>query len=129
VIVLDASAILELLLLTPVGLRIADRVFTQPAAAHAPELIDLEVAQVVRRFARHGDLTEERSAAVLEDLADMRLRRYPHLPLLPRVWELRGNLTAYDAVYVALAEGLDAVLLTRDRALAEAPHRARVELL
>jgi predicted nucleic acid-binding protein len=128
-IVIDASALLELLLLTPAGLEVADRVFAERRTLHAPELIDVEVAQVVRRYVRLGDLSELRAQALFEDLADLRLRRYRHLPC----WAGRGscadNLTVYDAVYVALAEGLDAVLLTRDRALAEAPHRARVELL
>lgn len=128
-IVVDASVILELLLLTPVGLKIGDRVFAGPAKLHAPEVIDLEVAQVIRRFTHLGDLSQNRAASALEDLADLRLQRWSHLPLLPRVWELRDNLTAYDAAYVALAEALDAVLLTRDHALAESPHRAKVELL
>ena len=97
---------------------------------HAPHLLDVEVAQVVRRYAASGEINPERGRAALADLADFPLRRYPHGFLLPRVWELRNNLTAYDAVYVALAEALDAPLLTRDRRLASAAgHRARVELV
>ena len=128
-IVIDASALIELLMLTPAGLEIAERVFGSGSSVHAPELIDIEVAQVVRRYERLGDLSSERAEAALEDLTDFRLRRYPHLPLLPRIWELRHNLTAYDAAYVALAEGLDAVVLTRDRRLRSAPHDARVEVV
>jgi predicted nucleic acid-binding protein len=70
------------------------------------------------------------ASAALDDLADFLLTRYPHDFLMPRIWELRDNPTAYDAAYVALAEALDAPLLTRDRKLAASPgHRARVELL
>ena len=77
-----------------------------------------------------GEIDRDRGAAALADLADLPVRRYPHDILLPRVWELRNNLTAYDAVYVALAEALDAPLLTRDKRLAAAAgHHARVELV
>ena len=127
-IVVDASAMIELLMLTPAGLEIAEKVFASPSSAGAPELIDVEVAQVLRRYESLGDISSERAEAALEDLSDFRLRRYPHLPLLPRIWELRHNLTSYDAAYVALAEGLDAVVLTRDQGLASALHRARVEV-
>lgn len=80
----------------------------------APELIDLEVVSTLRRAARAGRLDERRSAQALTDLSALPLRRAPHLPLLPRVWELRENLSAYDASYVALAEALDTVLVTAD---------------
>ena len=128
-IVIDASALLELLLLTPTGLDVAARVFATKATLHAPELLDLEVAQVLRRYQRDGELSAERAAQALEDLADLRLDRHRHLPLLVRVWELRDNLTAYDAAYVALAELLDAPLLTCDARLSRAPHHAKVELV
>jgi len=83
----------------------------------APEIIDLEVMSVWRRT-----LTDERRAALaLADLADLPLRRAPHLPLLARCWELRHSLTPYDASYVALAEALDVTLLTADRRLSRAP--------
>jgi predicted nucleic acid-binding protein len=85
---------------------------------------------VVRRYAAAGEVDAERGREALADLADFPLRRYPHDFLLTRVWELRNNLTAYDAVYVALAEALGAPLLTRDRRLAAAPgHHAQVELV
>jgi predicted nucleic acid-binding protein len=130
VIVVDASAILEVLLATPAGLRVMDRLFAPAETLHAPHLLDLEVAQVLRRYTLAGELSSTRSSEALEDLTELPLIRYPHHPLLPRIWELRHNLTAYDAAYVALAEGLAAPLVTRDAALA-APrlHRAKVELL
>lgn len=80
----------------------------------APELIDLEVVSTLRRAARAKRLDAGRSAQALTDLTALPLQRVPHLPLLGRVWELRDNLTAYDASYVALAEALDAVLVTAD---------------
>ena len=96
---------------------------------HAPHLIDIEVAQVLRCYAAAGQIEPGRCREALGDLSDFPLHRYPYDVLLPRVWELRHNLTAY-AVYVALAEVLDAPLLTRDRRLAAAAgHRARVDLV
>lgn len=86
----------------------------------APELIDLEVLSIMRRAARAKRLDERRSGQALDDLAALPLQRVSHLPLLGRVWQLRDNLSAYDASYVALAEALDAVLLTADRRLAKA---------
>jgi len=110
-----------------------DRARPYPGAAeslHAPHLIDVEVAQVLRRYVREKLITAQRGQEALEDLADLHLNRYPHDFLLPRMWELRSTLTAYDAVYVALAELLDATLLTCDRAIASAPnHTATVELI
>ncbi len=106
------------------------RLFDPDETLHAPHLIDVEVAQVLRRYAATGQIDPERCRAALTDLGAFSLRRYPHDFLLPRIWELRDNLTAYDAAYVALAEALDAPLLTRDRRLAAAPgHDARVELV
>jgi predicted nucleic acid-binding protein len=130
VIVVDASALLEVLLGTPASEAATARLFVSQETLHVPHLLDVEVAQVVRRYAAAGLIDGERGREILADLADFPLRRYPHDLLLPRVWELRNNLTAYDAVYVALAEALDAPLVTRDKALATAPgHAARVELL
>ncbi len=128
-IVIDASAILELLLRTSAGAAIERRLFGGRETLHAPHLLDVEVAHVLRRYALAGEVSAERGREALEDLEDLSLCRYPHRVLLPRVWELRANLTAYDAVYVALAEVLDAPLVTRDRRLAGAAgHRARVEM-
>ena len=129
-IVVDASAVLETLLRTPAARVVGRWLFDPRQTLHTPHLLDVEVAQVVRRYAASGEIDSERGRAALADLADLPLQRYPHDFLLPRVWELRNNLTAYDAVYVALAEALDAPLLTRDRRLAGAAgHHARVELV
>jgi predicted nucleic acid-binding protein len=128
-IVVDASALLEVILRTPAAFAIEQHLFAAAETLHAPHLIDVEVTQVIRRYATKGDIDGERGRAALQDLADFPLRRYPHDFLLPRVWLLRDNLSAYDAVYVALAEVLDAPLLTRDRRLAAAAgHRARIEV-
>ena len=127
-IVVDASAVLELLLRSETGAAVEARIFAPNESLHAPELVDLEVAQVLRRYERAGGMSAQRAEEALDDLAALPLERYPHRPLLARVWELRPNLTAYDAAYVALAELLEAPLLTCDGALARAPHRARVEL-
>jgi predicted nucleic acid-binding protein len=97
---------------------------------HAPHLLDVEVAQVLRRYAARGELTAARGVEALADLAAFPLTRYPHDLLLARIWALRENLTAYDAAYVALAEALRAPLVTRDERLASAPgHRATIELV
>ena len=96
----------------------------------APHLLDVEVISAWRRQAAVGELDERRVALALTDLGDLRVRRVPHRALLDRCWELRANVTSYDAVYVALAERLDAVLLTADARLAAAPLvRCEVELL
>jgi predicted nucleic acid-binding protein len=130
VIVVDASAVLETLLRTPAAAAVEGRLFDSRQTLHAPHLIDVEVAQVVRRYAAAGELDAERGREALADLADFPLLRYPHDLLLQRIWELRNNLTAYDAAYVALAEVLGAPLLTCDRRLAAAPgHHAKVELV
>ena len=129
-IVVDASALLEALLRTPAAEAVDRRLLRTGETPHAPHLLDVEVAQVIRRYAAMGEIDDERGRMALADLADFPVRRYPHGLLLPRVWELRNNLTAYDALYVALAEALDAPLLTRDQRLAAAAgHRARVELV
>jgi predicted nucleic acid-binding protein len=130
VIVVDASAVLEVLLNTPASAAVSRRLFARGETLHAPHLIDLEVAQVLRRYAADGQLTETRSGEALRDLLDLPLTRYPHDLFLKRIWELRGNLTAYDAAYVALAEALPAALITRDARLGRSPgHRARIEVL
>ena len=129
-IVVDASALLEVLLNTPASGRVAERLFAGNDTLHAPHVLDLEVVQVLRRYTLSGEMDGERSEQALEDLADLPLNRYPHDVFLLNIWALRHNLTAYDAAYVALAEALDAPLITRDSALSRASgHRARVELI
>lgn len=129
-IVLDASAAVALVLRLPAGEAVAARLADPDEAVHAPHLLAVEVAQVVRRWVQRGGLRPERGAEALADLADLDVVHHPHEPLLPAMWRLRSNLTAYDAAYVALAAALDAPLLTLDAALASAPgHGAAVELI
>jgi predicted nucleic acid-binding protein len=129
VIVLDASAAVDWLLQTPAGLRIERRIYSRNESLHAPELLDLEVAQVLRRLVREGAVSAHRAGQTIQDLLDLRLTRYPHFVLLPRIWQLRHNLSAYDAAYVALAEKLGATLLSRDARLSSSPgHAALLEL-
>lgn len=96
----------------------------------APELIDAEVASVLRRHARSGALASDRAEAALSDLVGYPLTRVRHRPLLGRAWELRANVTVYDGLYVALAELLGVVLLTADARLSRAPGlRCQLEVL
>jgi predicted nucleic acid-binding protein len=127
-IVIDASAVVELLLNTSCGRRIGERIMFQGDSLHAPSLLYLEVAQVIRKFVRLGDVDELRGSAAVEDLRNLDLEACEHRLLLPRVWQLRENLTAYDASYVALAEALDVPLVTTDQRLAgSSGHRALIE--
>lgn len=129
-IVLDASAVVELLLNTPTGARVASRIGDPRLSLHAPHLIDLEVAQAMRRYASTGFLETDRAVRALTRLRELDLERWSHEPFLSRIWKLRENLTAYDGAYVALAEALDAPLVTLDRRIAAAPGiRAVVETL
>ena len=116
--------------LEPGAARLRERVAQVPdETLHAPHLFDVEVLHALRGLALGGLISENRSRYALKALSDMRLTRYPHGPLVARIWDLRGNLTAYEAAYVALAEALDAPLVTTVGRLARAPgHRARVEL-
>ena len=128
-IVLDASAAVEWLLQTPAGLVIEKRIYSRNESLHTPHLLDVEVAQVLRRLVREGTVTDVRASEAVRDLVDLQITRYPHFVMLPRIWHYRHNLSAYDAAYVALAEALAAALVTRDRRLASAPgHSARIEL-
>lgn len=129
-IVADASALLELLLGTEAAPRAAARLLDPAESLHVPHLVDVEVTQAIRRYAATGDLSPRQGERALADLLDLPLNRYAHAVLLQRAWELRRSVTAYDAMYIALAEALDAPLVTRDAKLARAHgHRARVELL
>jgi len=128
VLVVDTSAVLEAI----AGRRPPAALVERLAAdtdLHAPHLIDVEMLHALRRLTLAGALTADRAQDARTDFADLRILRYPHEPLADRAWELRHNLTAYDAVFVALAEALDAPLVTCDAGVAAAPtHRARVEL-
>ena len=128
-IVLDASAALDWLLQSSPGRLIEKRIYSRKETLHAPHLLDLEVAQVVRRLVRERIITEQRADIAIQDLLNLRIVRYPHFFLLPRVWQFRHNLSAYDAAYVALAEQLAAPLVTRDARLAAAgANTVRIEL-
>lgn len=120
-IVLDASLAIELLLQTPRAQSLTEDLVLSQEDLHAPYLIDVEVLQVLRRLCARNELTESRAEEATIDLTDLPLIRHPHDLLLARAWELRENLTIYDAVYVALAELLEAPLWTLDHRLARAP--------
>jgi predicted nucleic acid-binding protein len=130
VIVVDASALLEFLLQTPLGTRVQARLFGNHDEFHSPHLADVEVTQGLRRLVRTGDLSRDRAAEAIADLADFDLHRHAHVDLLTRAWKLRENVTVYDAMYIALAEALDAPIVTCDAPLGIAPgHRARIEVI
>jgi len=124
-IVLDASALVELLLGTETGLAIGERIADPTDSIHIPHLADVEVTQALRRYVRDGSLDSDEAKEALENLRGLDLERHGHEPLLDRVWALRENLSAYDAVYVALAEALDGTLLTCDAKLSRAPGMSR----
>ncbi len=129
-IVLDASVVLEVLLRSQAGLKVEERIFLPSEILFAPHLLDLEVVQVLRRYCASGEIDSERGKEAIEDLKDLPINRYQHDIFLDRIWELRHNMTAYDAAYVALAETLPAPLITRDAHLASAPgHDALIELI
>ena len=129
-IVVDASALLEFLLQTPLGARVEARLFRDEDELHAPHLVDVEVVQGLRRLVRMGEVSAGRAGEAMADLTDLDLHRHPHLDLLGRAWKLRDNISAYDAMSVVLAEAIEAPIVTCDRPLAKAPgHRARIEFV
>lgn len=122
-LVVDASAIAELLLGRPAADRIARHIADHDYALHAPHLLDVEVLSALRRLVGAGETSALRAGEAVDDLLDLPLERYPHDALVPRAWELRENLTSYDAMYLALAESLTesgAPLVTSDARLARA---------
>jgi predicted nucleic acid-binding protein len=130
VIVVDASALLEFLLQTPLGVRVEARLFREENELHVPHLVDVEILQGLRRLVRTGDVPPGRANEAIEDLTDLDLHRHAHIDLLGRTWKLRDNLAADDAIYVALAEAMDATIVTCDSPLAKASgHGARIELI
>ena len=128
--VLDASGAIEFLLNTARGKRLGERLANDAEVVHAPHLIDIEIAHVLRRYLLDGTLDRQRGVQALDHWRQLDVERYPHEPFLDRVWGLLNNVTAYDAIYVALAETLGDVLVTGDHRLAGAPGlNASVELL
>jgi predicted nucleic acid-binding protein len=128
-IVLDASAAVDWLLQTPAGRRIENRIYSRNETLHTPHLLDPEVTQVLRRLVQQGLVSARRAEQAIRDLLDLRITRYAHFVFLPRMWQLRHNLSAHDAAYIVLAETLGGVLVTRDRRLAVVKgHAATVEL-
>lgn len=128
-IVLDTSAAVDWLLQTPAGQRIEQRIYVHPETLHSVHLIDVEFVQVLRRLVREGALTPKRAEEAIDDMAALRITRYAPVLLVERIWRLRQNLSAYDAAYVALAEKLQAPLITRDQRIRAAPgHTAAVEV-
>jgi predicted nucleic acid-binding protein len=129
-IVVDASAVLELLLRTARGLKVQERVLVSRESLHAPHLIDIEVTQTLRRLVNLKELSPVRAQQALEDHLALNIKRAEHKDLLERVWTLRDSVSAYDAAYVVLAEVLEAPFITCDAKLARAHgHNARIELI
>ena len=129
-IVVDASAVLETLLQTRLAARLMERLFEPTATLHAPHLLDIEVTHALRRLAQRGDLTGSRASQGLDDFSQFNIERHGHQLLNMRIWQLRDSMTAYDGAYIALAEALDAPLLTCDAKLAHARgHKAKIDLI
>jgi predicted nucleic acid-binding protein len=129
-IVLDASAVVELLLDTPAGRRVAARIEDPGLGIHAPHLLDVEATSALRRLERDGAIETDEAEAALDDLRALDLQRHSHEPLLDQIWALRRNLSACDATYVALADAMDATLVTCDAKLARASRSSgRIEMV
>jgi predicted nucleic acid-binding protein len=127
--VLDASAAIDWLLQTAAGQEIENRIYSRAESLHAPHLLDLEAAQVLRRLVREGAVSAPRADQAIQDLQDLRVTRYPHFIFLSHICRLRDNFSAYDAAYIALTEKLGATLITRDARLASASaRRVSIEL-
>lgn len=122
-LVVDASVVAELLLARPAAAEVERQMAAHGLELHAPELLDVEVLSALRRLARSGDASVDRADGAVTDLLDLPIERYPHEALVPRIWALRHNFSAYDATYLALAEALaddGAPLLTADTRFARA---------
>jgi predicted nucleic acid-binding protein len=129
VIVLDASAVVELVLNSARGADIESWLKRRPHTWHSVHLLDVEFIQTLRRLHLAGTISADRAETALHDLARLPVVRHPHQPVASRIWQLRANLSAYDACYVALAEVLRARLLTTDGRLARSSgHTAIIEL-
>jgi predicted nucleic acid-binding protein len=128
VLVVDTSAVLTALVVREPAPGLIERL-SEDGDLHAPHLIDVEMLHALRRMNARGELTDERAADARSDFRELALVRYPHRELSDRIWELRHNLTAYDAAFVALAESLEAPLVTCDARTARVPGvTAEVEL-
>ncbi|HEX5923698.1 MAG TPA: type II toxin-antitoxin system VapC family toxin [Baekduia sp.] len=126
-IVIDASVLTDFLLGRTAAVEAIDRELTghEHDPLHAPEVVEPETLNALRSLVRGRAVTDQRASEAVDDLGVIRLIRYPHDPLRERIWELRHNLTAYDAAYLALTEALDgAVLMTGDRGLATSARAA-----
>jgi predicted nucleic acid-binding protein len=122
-LVVDASALTELVLGRPAGDVVGEHLAGHGFDLHSPHVVDVEVLSALRRLVASGEATAERAGEAIADLLDLPIERYPHDILVPRIWQLRENFSAYDASYIALAEGLDdepVPLLTADARLARA---------
>jgi predicted nucleic acid-binding protein len=129
-IVADASVVVEVLLASGLGLVAHPRLMQERKTLHAPHLLDLEVTHTLRRLERVGVMNAAHALQALTDYQGIGVHRHDHGRFLPRIWELRHVLTAYDAAYVALAEALDCPLVTTDARLAQSQgHTARIELI
>ncbi len=127
-LVLDASAAVELVLETPLGRAVAARLVRESGPLHAPHLLDVEVLSALRLLVRTKEVPAEAAESALSSFGLLPIVRYPHSYLLERAWELRASVSAYDAMYVSLAEALGAPVLTCERRLARA-HRLRANVL
>ncbi|MDQ6799881.1 MAG: type II toxin-antitoxin system VapC family toxin [Acidobacteriota bacterium] len=126
-VVVDASAVVEILLNRAIGSRVRERLFHGGQTIHAPQLIDIEVLHVIRRYNRKHEMTDASAEDAVAIYSGLPIERHSHEVVLRRAWELRSNLTAYGAAYVALAELLDVRLVTTDKRLAKAaPHVAEL---
>lgn len=129
-IVLDTSAAIELLLALPLAGQVQQHLEAQNWQIAAPQLLSIEILQVLRRRVQAGYNSIEEAEQAISIFSDLGIRLFDHAPLLARIWRLRDTVTAYDAAFVALAEGLDVPLLTADARLAHAPgHGAVVQLV
>jgi predicted nucleic acid-binding protein len=126
-IVLDASALVDFLLNQAPQRWVARRMLESGGELSAPSCVDVEVVSALRRHVQRGTIGSRAGTVAIDQLIDLDLRRHAETAFLHRMWQLRNNLTAFDAAYVALAEALDAPLVTTDAALARTPgHSARI---
>ena len=126
-LVVDTSAALAALVAEEPNAALVERLGAD-GDLHAPHLIDVELVHALRRLVHRGELAGDRAQAARADFGDLPIVRYPHVALVDRMWELRDNVTAYDAAFVALSEALGVPLVTTDARLASAPgHKAEVE--